>query len=373
MTEWRYHAFRLNGDGTETPVRWDLPLGEVKLTDALSGPGGLDAYIDPLHPAVVDEDGDPVFVPWQTAIYAEASGQIRGGGILEDLVETGPRLSLPCRGFTGYLDDMPYTSSYSKVQIDPLDVYRHMWGHVQGHKGGDLGITVDSTTSPVRIGEEERDVAFEARGEQVEFTAGPYTLQSWKTYDLGREADALVKETPFDYRMVHTWAGDTPKHHIELGYPKLGTRRKDLRFVLGENIIEQPQLDWDGAGYADQVIVLGAGDGRDRIQGRSDRVGDRLRRPKVIEDKSITSKKRADALATDEAKAAVAVQDVRELVVKDSEHARIGSWQVGDDIPITTMGPWSGTVDMWVRVLSQEYSPAEGRVTLQVVRAGKAA
>ena len=47
MSEWRYIASRLNGDGTETFLDFNLPLNDVSVQSSLSGHGGLDAKISP--------------------------------------------------------------------------------------------------------------------------------------------------------------------------------------------------------------------------------------------------------------------------------------------------------------------------------------
>lgn len=368
---WRYHAFRLHGDGTETPIVWDLPLSGVRITQALSGPGGIDAQISP-EVARLTVEGKPVFVPWSTAIYAEASGQIRGAGIVEDVIADGPSLSIPCIGFSGYLTGMPYTGDYKKIQVDPLDVVRHIWGHAQGHKRGDLGMQLDTTTSDVRIGTEERDVSFQTgSGEQVDFTAGPYRLSWWKTDDLAKEIDDLAAETPFDYRETHKWAGERVEHRLELGWPKLGTRRANLRFVVGENVHTTPQIEWDGDEYADEIILLGAGDGSDMVRGGAFRDSDRLRRPRVVRDKSVTSKKRADALAEAEVKLALGDEDIQEVTIRNHPHAQIGTWQVGDDLFIQSRGDWHDDLGLWVRVLSQTILPESDEVVVRVMRAEK--
>ena len=85
MGNWRYIASRLNGDGTETFLSYDVPLSGGQTTTALSGPGGINGTITPEIAALQDEYGRPILEPWSTAIYAEVDGQIRGGAILSAL------------------------------------------------------------------------------------------------------------------------------------------------------------------------------------------------------------------------------------------------------------------------------------------------
>ena len=41
MGKWRYIASRLNGDGTETFLSYDVPISGCQVTDVLSGAGGI--------------------------------------------------------------------------------------------------------------------------------------------------------------------------------------------------------------------------------------------------------------------------------------------------------------------------------------------
>ena len=152
MGKWRYIASRLNGDGTETFLSYDVPISGAQVTDVLSGAGGITGTITPEVAVLKDESGNPLFLPWSTAIYAEADGQIRGGGILSGLEERGPDLVLDAVNFTGYANGMPYTGRDTFTNSDPLDLVRHMWGHLQLAAQGDIGMNLDGTTSRVRIG-----------------------------------------------------------------------------------------------------------------------------------------------------------------------------------------------------------------------------
>ena len=84
MTEWRFIAARLDGAGSMEFLDFDLRLDDVEVHQVLNGYGGLTARV-PHEQAHLRVGGKPVFVPWSTAIFAEASGIIRGGGILTDM------------------------------------------------------------------------------------------------------------------------------------------------------------------------------------------------------------------------------------------------------------------------------------------------
>lgn len=366
---WRYLAYRVHGDGTETLLSNDVPLQGVRLREDLSGPGGIEGEIAPEVLRLKTPTGDPLFDPWGTAIYAEKDGNIRAGALLADLLEEGPRLQLDTVGFTGYLAGQPYTGDWSRVQVDPLDVARHIWAHKQAIRGGNLGMTVDSTTSPVRIGTKEEDVKFiTGNGEEVSFQAGPYTLQWWKDHDLGKAFDDLAAETPFDYLVTHSWDGEKIKHHLRLGYPTLGRRRHDLRFVLGENIFDHPPINYEGDAYASEVITLGAGEGRKMIRGGDSRTTNRLHRAAVVIDKTLRNKKSADTIAAQELAARIGDEDLDTLIVQEHPSATLGSFSPGDEILVQSPAGWTKEIYLWVRILSIVTEPEKNQATLTVAR-----
>lgn len=364
--QWRYIATRLNGDGTETVLDYDVPLSRVKITDQLSGPGGIIGVIPFEVAHLRGPDGHPLFLPWSTAIYAEFGGIIRAGGILVEMEEQGSALGLDCIGFSGYPNEMPYTDYETWTGADPLTIVRHIWSNLQGKPRGNIGVEVDGKTStPRRVGTPKVE---------NDSNSGPYTLAWYETTDLGREIDELARETPFDYRMVHGWVDETETdiyHRLQFGYPSIGRRRHDLRFVVGENVAALPDVEWDGGNFASEVMVLGAGEGRDMIRGVDKRSHTRIRRAAVVTDKMQRSKSRADAVAREELAARMGDADITELVVFDHPHAQLGSIQLGDEILVQTAEGWSDEFALWVRVLQIEFDPEKDQSVLTITRVEK--
>lgn len=365
---WRYLAQRLTGDGAGEFLDMSLPLSGVGVTETLSGPDRITGTVEPEVMRLKGPDGRPLLDEWSTAIYAEENGLIRAGGILTRSIFAQSRWTLDAMGFCGYANGMPYTGSEFFVEEDPTNIFRHIWEHLQARPGGDIGLQVDGTTSPVRLGTELKQVEFDTQAGPVSFEAGPYKLAWYLTEDLGRNLDQLASETPFDYREEHAWnaAGDI-EHHLRIGYPKLGTRRTDLRFVIGENVSAVPTVERDGDEYANEVLSLGAGEGRDMVRGGDARADGRLRRVAVVADKTARSKRAANALARRELAARQGLDEVTDITVRDHPHARVGSWQPGDEVRLQGEMGWV-KVDMWVRILSSTISPADlsvARLTVQ--------
>lgn len=368
MQGWRYLARRLNGDGTETPLHHDLPFSKPLFDRELSGPGSLKARLAPeSQVGLKSEDGAPIFVEGQTAIYAEKDGHIRHGYILMDITDDGPELQLDGVGFTGYPKDQPYNAEYSQIGVDPLDVTRHLWSHLQGKQAGNLGLQVDTTTkTPIRLGtKEDKNVQ----------GSGPFTMGWWDTKDIGAKIDTLATDTPFDYVEEHYWEGEVVKHRLRFGYPTIGIRRTDLRFVVGENIDVPPVVEYTGKDYATAIIMLGAGEGRKMWRGIAVENGypSRLRRVLTLEDKSLTSQAAVDRAAANALALRKPLPDFSTIVVRDHENAPIGSYNLGDQIQVKTTGGWHAGLDLWVRIIAITTDPEKMTDTLSVVRTDKAA
>jgi len=372
---WRYLAQRLTGDGLGEFIG-EIPLRSPAITDVLSGPTGLTGVVSPSILGLRGEDGHPVLdTRWNTAIWAEADGEIRGGGILAHRSMRGPELALTCVGFTAYPKDMPFTDAWYGVEVDPLDVVRLIWTHLQGKPRGNLGLQVSGLTTGLKIGVEMEQVEFDTESGPVSFEAGPVKLAWYQTEDLGGEIDRFAEETPFDYHERHQWAsnGDTQlEHFLDFGYPRIGRRRNDLRFVLGENISVVPSIEDDGADYANEILSLGAGEGRTMLRGGAAVNDGGLRRVATVVDKKARSLKNVNAVAKKElAWRSAFGEEITEIVVRDHPHAPLESWAVGDEIRVQADTDWSD-VDQWARVLSSTISPESGEVaTLTIAREDK--
>lgn len=355
LDDWNFLAGRLNGDGTIEVVETDLPLTVGTIDRNLSVASSISGTIT--HDlARLKNAGRPVFDPWSTVLIAEASGLIRGMAIYREPVFNGNVWELNTIGLGGYPVGMPYESIASFTGEDPLNIFRHIWTHLQSFPAGNLGVTVSDLASPVRVGTPE------VEGES---DSGPRLLNWWSTRDLGATIDELARETPFDWVEKFSWQGDVPHCHIDLGYPTIGAR-KDLRLVLGENLASEPRIS--GTEYVNEVRFLGAGEGRDRVTAEYGVTDGRIRRRKTVEDKGITNIEQARVRA----KSAFSLTN-GQLVVDDLEvfnhtNAPLEAIELGDEIELYAETPWV-TLDQYVRVIGKQESPADSdKVLLTIMR-----
>lgn len=373
MAEWQYLAYRLNGDGTETLLDPDLPLQGVNLTKVLSGPAGHTSSISPAVARLLGPDGQPIIQRHSTAIYAEQDGSIDHACIVSDVSRAGPSLSISGVGFSGFPKGKLYDGDKFFIQTDPLDIVRHIWTYLQGRPGGNIGMVLDNTKVGRLIGTKLEQVEFDTQAGPVSFEAGPYKLNWWETDDLGGRIDDLATEQDFDYQEWHEWnaAKTVVLHRIRHGVPRIGTRRSDIRFVVGENVTVPPTESFNADSYASEVYVRGAGEGRTMIRGYAPRRGGetRLLKPVVIEDKNIKSVVAANKRAFAEQALRTGAPEVTEIVVMEHDNAPIGSWSEGDEVELFTDGEWGSQV-AWYRILSTTITPEDlSAAKLAVMRA----
>lgn len=356
---WRYIAQRISGPLKGQFLDWNVPLSNVGVTSAL-GSNWLSGTINPAYLHAVQADGAALLDKWSTAIWAEQDGVIRGGGIVVSNAFSGPVRQIECMGYAGYPTGMPYVGYYSQVKVDPLDVVRHIWNHLQSYGSGDLDMVVDSTKSPVRLGTPKT----------AESGSGPYTLAWWEEPDCGETISSLAQDTPFEYREEHGWNADKSAiiHRLRLGYPRLGNRRHDLRFVLGENLLSAPDFADDGTEFANTIHVLGAGSGRTTLRSTRPSNDHRVRRIAVVTNKTLKTQAQLDALAASEQAARARVVSVKTVEIQNHPNATVGSWSAGDEVLIQAHTDWA-KLRLWCRIISTTVYPDNaGRVSLTLER-----
>lgn len=329
---------------TRQILDWNVPLSGAEFTRTLSGPQGLDGDLPEGYPLHVKE--------WLSALWVEDSGNFLGGGIVTAVEHQDRALRVSCSGVASYASGMPWLAPREDlVDVDPLAVVRKVWSYLQAQPGGNLHMAVDATTSPVRIGEEEREVEFTtSEGDDVSFEAGPFRLNAVDTQNLGKALDDLAASTPFDFLEHTAWDGENIVHRLQLGYPTIGTRRTGHRYHTEENLAALPSVGYDEDTYASEVLLIGAGEGREAITAHVPATPTRLRRVAIVADKSLRSTKAALAAARAELASRSDQGTLGDLVVLDSPAAPLAQLAPGDTIYVQGPLPTGEVLDHWVRI-----------------------
>lgn len=118
------------------------------ITDQLSAVGSLTLTRDASTPVRLAEDGVPLLQEWGSIVTVQEAGALRFRGIVIRLRGDSVELA----SVATYPHGIPYQGSpYRGAEVDPADIARMVWEHVQSFPDSDLGVTVVGST-PVRLG-----------------------------------------------------------------------------------------------------------------------------------------------------------------------------------------------------------------------------
>lgn len=367
MEDWRFYLLEMP---SQEWIDKDLPLIGATVVRTPNAPRAIAGSLPLGLESLYDENGQLRVVKWGCAIVAHQEGREPVFGIVDDVIlGDGGSLQVQAGGFTMYPEEMPWLGpEFTGVKVDPLDMVRKIWDHLESFDDGYIGVTVDDTVSPVRIGEEIEEVSFETgTGELVEFEAGPFRLARWVTDNLGSVITKLQEETPFDYREHSYWDGEAIKHRLEIGYPTLGVRRHDLTFEVGYNVVAPPPMQGDD--YASEVWMQGAGEGRNKLKTSSHLVSstptNRMRRVHVETDKTVKSQIQATRAARPILALLSGENSISTLEVIDHPLAPFYAYEEGDEIYVTGDAGWV-ELNHWVRITEISDECDTGRRTLKV-------
>lgn len=353
-TKWRYFAQHALTGQILHPA---LPLSDVQFGNELNGPGEFSATVAPKW-AYANAD---LLSPPSTLIYAEADGFLRWGGLVWDTTPTGPEFPIEAAGWSSYLTKRhdahgelggrgPYTYQ------DPCVIIRDVWAYAQEQPDGNLGVVVDTTNSSATAGT----------------PAEPWHSYYYETPTLADHVDDLVSEPGApQYTNVSTWqANGQIEKRIKLGYPRLGTRRTDISFSTGVNIVDSPPVRRSGDDFANVVIGTGSGEGTaTRFAVDPARDGN-LRMEAVMALPTVNGIDVLGRRIAAERKRRQVIGSIEQITIRNHPSAPIGSWQIGDDVYATVHNEWVSFTG-WVRIIADSYKPSDApdRAVLTVRRA----
>ena len=349
----RIVAWNADGAGGWKLLHPDLPADGAEWTAALLSHSELEVHFDNERPDL------PALTPWLTALGVVDGGNLRAFGVVTDRDADDEKLTVVCRGLTGYLDGLPWTdATVRRYDADPGELIRLVWDTAQGHRWGNLGVNVDRVATNVRVGEKRAEVK-DADGKVTESAVDePYTLDRSETHDLGAEVDALLAEAGLEFREVLSLSrSGVPGVRMHIG-PNLGRRRTDVRAEVGESVYIVPSVEEDPEDYASDVLLIGAGEGPARIVAQEWLpTMSRLRRVYVYQAQDIYRQ----AEATAEAARVLATMQPRQgaitsLEVMDSPSFPVWTIEPGDELRLTGHLGAAGHADRWVRVIAASSS-----------------
>jgi hypothetical protein len=345
---------------TREVLAWNLPLTDVSYGPELSGPGSMTATLEPHLAQLLTSQADP----GNTIIWAERDSKLMWGGVIWRAEPAGSKYPIEAAGFGSYPTrrhdvhgNLNGRGPY--VNADPCTVIRDAWAYCQEQPDGDLGVTVDSTTSTVTIGT----------------PAQPYATNWWEAPALSDViSDAVAVDGGPQWTEQVTWTDGQPTARIQIGWPRLGARRTDLSFATGINITTSTPVTYDADTYAQVVVALGSGEGRARQQA-IDAVRDgRLRLEEVLDLPAVKGSDQLAARARTERTARQIHGAVEQITITDHPAAPFGSFQIGDDVQVSVHDQWTD-YDGWCRITGWNLTPAADdqpeQMTLRLDRADR--
>ena len=153
------------------------------------------------------------------------------------------------------------------------------------------------------------------------------------------------------------WNADRSKILKEIRLVKRAGRRQDqLRFVEGVNVIDQVTVQSDVSAYANSVLAIGAGEGREALRVTVGATDQRRRRLVAVDVKHITRKASLEAFARAELKRRMQRFQIAAIRV-DASHpnAEKGTFGVGDTILVDVENEVYGRLQLWRRIEEVEW------------------
>ncbi|MBL3699227.1 hypothetical protein [Leucobacter luti] len=197
----------------------------------------------------------------------------------------------------------------------------------------------------------------DAAKEQAQKDGGAWKILWWDTPDSSQEMQEAIDEAGWEWYEWSGWNADRTRvlKQIRL-VPRVGRRQTNLRFVGEANIIEPVVVESDVSQYANTVLAIGAGEGRDALRVTVGATDTRRRKLVAVDMKHITRKASLEVAARAELRRRMRRLSVDAIRV-DASHpnAEKGTFGVGDEILIDAEIEHLGRVRLWRRIEEIEW------------------
>lgn len=388
---WRFYARRATSNKwLDTNVQID-PIMRWSLNRSFSGQALLSNGLN-LNKA---PDGRDVWGRGDTILLGEEDGKLMWGGICNIASPGRDGLYLEFTGAVGWWNNVPFDDYLEMAQADVFDVVRRIASHANA-KPRTLNVTVSDDKSQFTAGGTRGDYpeqpvrpagmttqAYENSPQYRAWVAkiakyeeglgvGPYTLAWWEAPYVGEEINTLADEYGFGWRERVRWedrANLIPQFRMDVA-DDLTRRRDDIVFEDGVNLASNNTPKEDTEPYADAVIGLGAGEGRDMLRAEvASNDDDRLYAAQYVNYKTVTRKERLTALSRNDLRRlrgeGATIESVR--VWDTPGFAPLSSLMVGDECRVVSYNA-KPPYDIWHRVTEITRQPSSGVVELALER-----
>ena len=350
---WRFYASRtVGGLWLDTDVNM-----RATVTTELNGPGSIVATLPPAYD-VTAKDGAPLWVERGTTLYAEADDQLAAVGLLRFTRPTESGRLVEFSGLSSLYDLVAFEGRINRWEANPYAMVELLLEDAHDQPDGDVGFRVvrdgrppgfagdekppDAPRKPKRRrGEnagpfQQRVNRWEREQQAWDKAYGdrqPYSLGYWEQQYVGAEIAELADECRFDFREAHRWSDRdalAAEHDLELSR-RTARRREDLALVEGVNLFGVLDPETTLETYGNNVVALGAGEGRKMRRAQYGRRDGRVRTTRFVEAKAVRQTKRLRQRARSAFGRAEVVTQLREAVVPDAVAAQVS---LGDELRV---------------------------------------
>lgn len=390
MGEWRYYTQRASTG------RWldtNTQIEEVGLDWMLSGPAGGQAYVPSgLATNPVAEDGRLTWGKWDSILYAEEDAKLAWAGICVAANPDSKGLKLEFTGPTGWLQGVPFGGHIAVWKTNAFDVARALIAHsrtypnaLQFDTGSNLSaFTVGDPQPPNRPkeparrkGETKAEWQSSDRYDKWQIAAQNWDdkygdrkrweIAWWESPYVGEEFSSLAKEVGFDYQERVRWADRSalrPQFHIDLS-DEIRRRRDDIKLVDGMNLAKALEAKDNDDIYANRVIGLGAGEGRDMLKTEVGGDDGRLYQAEYVQYKTVNNLARLRGLVqADHKKYSNLDPEVDNVVAWDVPgYASLSGLRCGDEVEVISQNT-NPPIATWRRVVEISRNPVESIVQI---------
>lgn len=195
--------FRLMDLPSRTWLAHEVQLLEAKVSETVNGPASISGKL-------------PLAVKGQYPIKDRGSLIVAQYGnrqpivcIADSLGTDGDDLKVSAGGFSMYPKDQPWTAvPFSSTSVDPTDIVRMIWQHLQSFPAGNLGVQVATTKSSVRLGTPERNDRYRARLAVIDATnrlnaANATTSGEAKAQSIAKNSLLAAAARPANGLIIH--------------------------------------------------------------------------------------------------------------------------------------------------------------------------
>lgn len=285
VDSWKFYAQRtVSNEWLDT----DVQLADCSLTYALSAPNSGQLLLPTPGVEPFGSDGRPVWGKWDTLFYAEKNGALDSVYIADSVTPSALGTQVKLIGLSGWLSRVEFSSIYQVWETNTFDVLRMLLDHANAKPRGltwtypgarmsattvgDPNPPAKPTKPPRHKGESKSTYQASARYTtwQADMTTWTntygnyekYKILFWESPYVGDELSSLSTELGFDWRESYQWTAPlTPEYKINFA-DDLSVLRTDILIEDGVNVLGRLSPSDADETYANKVLAVGAGQGR---------------------------------------------------------------------------------------------------------------